>query len=177
MLNSAELRAWLHEHSPPRNQPARVLSGLGMLFEDLQHDSLAEELLRTQGAPVAIVGGSRVTMPYGMAIFSTGLFQEFFVHRRETLGEVLLHAKRSMAGDGRGNVYRAMLDAVGKTFSPSGSDLASERMEHLDLLNLIGDPLLRIRYPQQLQIKSQDRAVAGDQLTIEGTCSVDGVCP
>ena len=40
----AELRAWLNDHSPPRNQPAKVLSGLGMLFEDLQHDSLAELL-------------------------------------------------------------------------------------------------------------------------------------
>lgn len=40
----AELRAWIQAHTPEPGQPARALSGLGMLLEDLQHDTLSQLL-------------------------------------------------------------------------------------------------------------------------------------
>jgi hypothetical protein len=58
---------------------------------DQEEDCLAEEMLRQEGAPVAIVGGSRVTMPYGMAVLSSAMADELFQQRRLTLGEVLLY--------------------------------------------------------------------------------------
>jgi hypothetical protein len=64
---------------------------------DRGEDCLAEEMLRTTGGPVAIYGGSRVTMPYAMAVMGSEMLGEYFDNRPATLGEVIKNAKRRMA--------------------------------------------------------------------------------
>ncbi|MBW3599549.1 MAG: peptidase C25, partial [Planctomycetes bacterium] len=59
-------------------------------------DCLAEEMLRSPGGPVAVLAGSRVTMPYAMAVLGANLMDEVFERRRPTIGESLLHAKRRL---------------------------------------------------------------------------------
>ena len=87
---------------------------------DARRDCLAEEMLRAPGAPVAIVAGSRVTMPYAMSVMGTELMDQCFRRRRETLGEALLHAKRNMMKETSDeNPERAMLDAVAAAISPA----------------------------------------------------------
>ena len=141
---------------------------------DGPYDCLAEELLRTEGAPVAILGGSRVTMPYGMAVLGAGMMDEVFRHRRETLGEVVLYAKQSLSKRGEPNGIRNALDMIGAAISPA--DLAEERLEHLHLMNLIGDPLLRLRYPNEIDIRTAATITAGQELSVSGESDIDGTC-
>lgn len=143
---------------------------------DEPQDCLAEEMLRSEGAPVAAVCGSRVTMPYAMSVLGGELMQECFVKRRETLGEVILYAKRSLLDEKGAAPNRATLDAVAALVSPKGTTPADERAEHVLLFNLIGDPLLRIPHPAEARLEVPRFVTAGEPLDIAGTCDVDGRC-
>ncbi|MFO0884412.1 MAG: C25 family cysteine peptidase [Pirellulales bacterium] len=44
---------------------------------DQPEDCLAEEMLRAPQGPVAVIGGSRVTMPYGIAVLGTEFLQTY----------------------------------------------------------------------------------------------------
>src|SRR5262249_2456307 len=60
---------------------------------------IADDWLRAADGPVAVIGGSSETMPYGMAAMGREAIREYFVNRCETLGQWLLAAKRdTMAG-------------------------------------------------------------------------------
>ena len=143
---------------------------------DQAEDCLAEEMLRHEGAPVAVLGGSRVTMPYGMTVLGTALADEFFHHRTQTLGEVVLHAKRSMVEDEARTTGRRLLDALARSFAPASFDLAAERTEHVLMYHLLGDPLLRLQYPGHVELKIDERVEAGTTLRVTGQSELDGIC-
>jgi hypothetical protein len=143
---------------------------------DGAEDCLAEEMLRSDGAPVAAICGSRMTMPYAMAVMGGELMQECFVKRRETIGEIVLHAKRSLVDEKGTAPNRQMLDAIAAAVSPNGTKPADERAEHVLLFNLIGDPLLRVPHPAAAKVVAPRFATAGDVLRISGECEVDGKC-
>ncbi len=145
-------------------------------------DCLAEKLLWQERGPVAILAGSRVTMPYGMAVLSNAMMDYVFRDRQQTLGEVMLLAKRhSMDKTGEG-FSRRLLDAMAASISPNPDDLEGERREHLHLFNLLGDPLLRIRHPRELEVKVARSIEPGGRLRVEceseltGDCLVELVC-
>src|SRR5207244_2321955 len=104
------------------------------------------------------------------------LLRECFQERRPTLGELLLHAKRNMVLRSRDDDHSKMLDAVAAAISPRPADLEAERAEHLKLFNLIGDPLLRLRYPQDVRLDVAPEALAGQPLEVRGECQVAGQC-
>lgn len=170
---------------------------------DYQRDCLAEELLRHDGGPVAVLSGSRVTMPYAMAVFGTAMMDQFFEQRRPTLGEVVLNAKRQLvesreepgadapiaAGPlpprddassnttgSRSPANRSLLDALAAAISPAPELLAEERREHLLLFNLLGDPLLRLQHPAPFSLEVAEKVAAGEQLEIRGQCPIGGRC-
>lgn len=155
---------------------------------DLPEDCLAEDMLRAPGGPVAVYSGSRVTMPYAMAVMASGMLQQYFIHRRATLGETILHAKQSMVTEpdeeGRDlrSLNRQLLDVLATAISPSKDLLAEERMEHLALFNLLGDPLLRLPYPDAVSVETVDEIRAGETIEITGgvdrpgRCTVELVC-
>ncbi len=162
---------------------------------DNPRDSLAEELLRSEGGPVAIIAGSRATMPYGMAVLGQELMDEFFRKRRETVGELLLKAKQNTISFSKQfGMKRLITDGIAAAVShspfvrasssegltafltPSPVDLEAERTEHLQLMNLIGDPLLRIRYPRDIELHAPAVARAGEKIEIRGACAIDGPC-
>jgi hypothetical protein len=144
-------------------------------FDDPQHDCLAEELLQHSGGPVAVVCASRVALPYAMLCLSYEMLQECFVHRRATLGEILLRAKRNTVLRQRdGELFRAM-DAVASVLN-FHDDLPAERLEHLHLFNLLGDPLLRIPHPRPLRLTVPAEVAAGGHLHVQGTCQLAGRC-
>jgi len=144
-------------------------------FDD-PRDCLAEEMLRTPRGPVAVLAGSRVTMPYAMSVMGTEMMDACFRDRQPTIGQIMLQAKREMTRVKGIGARRLMLDLVAKTISPSGTDLAEERQEHLALFNLMGDPLLTIRHPEPIEVAAPKMAVAGDTIEVSGQCSLDGVC-
>ncbi|MDZ7618712.1 MAG: C25 family cysteine peptidase [Patescibacteria group bacterium] len=142
---------------------------------DAWEDCLAERMLAQVGGPVAIVAGSRVTMPYGMTVLSSGLIDECFHRQTATLGEALLAAKqRMMADPDPADAHRATIDAVASAISPSPNQLADERAEHVLLMNLLGDPLLRLRFPKPVELQVSGLVQAGDRLRVEGVSPVDG---
>jgi len=142
---------------------------------DAQEDCLAEEMLRHAGGPVAVLAASRVTMPYGMAVLGSGLLHEVFERHAATLGEAVLKAKQSMfAVEPPAGASRNVLDLLAKTLTPGPVDLAAERTEHVRMFNLIGDPLLRLHYPQTVQINVPASSLGGTKLVVRGTCPVDG---
>lgn len=142
---------------------------------DFRDDCLAEALLRAPGGPVAAIGGSRVTMPYAMAVLSTELMDECFLRHADTLGGALLAAKRNMMAPAA-SPRRAGLDLIAKLISPAPADLAAERAEHLDLFQLMGDPLLRLRHPRRLKVDVARQVVAGEPLKLSLASPLAGDC-
>jgi hypothetical protein len=52
--------------------------------------------------------------------------------------------------------------------------LKQERLEHLQLFNLFGDPTMRLQNAQEVKISATERATAGQPITIQGECSMAG---
>ena len=142
---------------------------------DARGGCLATALLRAPGGPVAVIAGSRMTMPYALTLLSTNLTDELFRSPCATLGEALLHAKRRMLREPeKSDSRRATLDAIAGVVSPSAQDLAAERAEHVLMFHLIGDPLLRLRHPQPAVLKTAPTAPAGQRLVVQGTSPIEG---
>jgi hypothetical protein len=171
ILEAADAAALKAQHGPP---VALFLSCYAGAL-DARRTCLAAELLRAPGGPVAVVAGSRVTMPYGTALLALGLMHQCFGERCETLGEALLRAKQAMLAKPADNDrLRASLDAVAAAFSTGPEQLAAERAEHVLLFNLLGDPLLRLRRARAIEVAVAATATAGDSLAVAGRSPVDG---
>ncbi|MGD9719958.1 MAG: C25 family cysteine peptidase [Pirellulales bacterium] len=144
---------------------------------DQPRDCLAEEMLRNPRGPVAILCGTRVTMPYGMAVLGSELLDECFGRQPETLGELFVAVKRHTVHPQTVSRHRAALDTVGRAFAWAiGSDAEAERYEHLDLFNLLGDPLLRLPFPQPVKLAVPATALPGGALEITGHSPIAGRC-
>ena len=141
---------------------------------DGAEDCLAEEMLRAEAGPAAVICGSRVTMPYAMSVFGTELLKECFQQRRATIGEVVLEAKRNTMLKPRTDGRSRALDSLAGLLNPQPGDLAEERAEHLLLFNLLGDPLLELRHPREAKLHVASRAAAGERLQVSGECEFNG---
>ncbi|MDG2014498.1 MAG: C25 family cysteine peptidase [Pirellulaceae bacterium] len=145
---------------------------------DLPKDCLAEKLVNQPGGPIAALCGSRVTMPCGMSLLSVGLIEEYFSGNSATLGEMFLMAKRKlMEPDGLAknspltstsqSQYRDTIRMLSKTLSPAGDAINIEAQEHVHLFHLLGDPLLRVNRPQQIQL-SVEPTNDGETIRVSG---------
>jgi Peptidase family C25 len=145
---------------------------------DARVDSLAEQLVTRSNGPVACIAGTRVTMPYGMSVQATGMLDACFVDSVPTLGEIVLQGKRRSLetpdADKDPMSRRALLDGMAGVLSPAGHDLAAEREDHLHLIHLLGDPLLRINYPMSIPLTLPEKVYSGEQCTVTGRCPIDG---
>jgi hypothetical protein len=138
-------------------------------------DCLAEDLLRQDGGPVAVLAGSRMTMPYAMGVMGLEMMRQTFVERRETIGDILLRAKRHLVLGKRDDANSKMLDMLASTLGLH-SDLAGERAEHVLLFNLLGDPLLRVPHGQAIKLEVPPKATAGGQIAVTGQAPLAGRC-
>ena len=146
---------------------------------DQPQDCLGEELLKAAGGPIAVYGGSRVTMPYAMAVMGTGMMEEYFKNRPATLGDAILAAKRRMMqpldeNDPLKDGNRLLLDGIASIISPSRELLEEERREHLHLFNLLGDPMLRLAYPQEITLAAPREGQPGQTVQITGSSTLVG---
>lgn len=170
-------RGDMHKLQRQQGPPIAVFLACYTAAYDGHEDCLAEELLRSPEGPVAVLGGSRVTMPYAMATLGDALLRELFMEQRETLGEMVLQAKLRMASsmdeDAAGS-NRRLLDSLAAVVSPTPNQLVEERREHLLLFNLLGDPLLRLPRPESIEVETAAEVKAGETLTIRGQSPVGG---
>lgn len=149
-------------------------------FDELS-DCLGEEMVRAADGPVAALCGSRVTMPYAMAVMGNELMDQYFVKRRKTLGELVMYTKRQMvrelqADEQAAKSTRHLLDSIAAVISPAPEMLDEERREHVLMFNLLGDPLLRLDHPHEIALTTVNEAAAGSELRVSGTTSIDGQC-
>ena len=104
-----------------------------------------------------------------MSLLSLEMVHEYFHGEVETLGELAQLSKRRMVlGSDNNPKYREMIEGMGQTFSPVPQLLDLERLEHAQLIQLIGDPLLRLKRPAPLELRVNSVAVVGDQLKVTG---------
>jgi len=157
---------------------------------DAKVDCFAELLLAQQDGPIAVISGSRVTMPYGLSQLSTEMMDGCFRDRTPTLGAIVLNAKHkiwkeklttsspnrvsSNPADRFREQQQAMIETMAKALSPEDHSLLEERREHVRLMNLLGDPLLRIRQPIELALDCLTDPLAGSTLTVSGSSPIAG---
>jgi hypothetical protein len=175
ILHARDCR-WLRCDAAP---PIAILLACYTAAFDRPEDCLAEQMLKAPGGPVAVLGGSRVTMPYGMGVLGAALMEVYFKRRPATLGETIVHAKREMLlprDDPQHPVplSQALLDGVAGLISPSPADLPQERREHVYLFNLLGDPMLRMTHPQSVELTCSSRVTSGQRLRLEGRSELAG---
>lgn len=150
---------------------------------DAKEDSIAERLIKQHNGPVAALAGSRMTGPYGMSVLGSEMLEICFEDRCETLGDILQQAKcRSMkkidnsstappAADDK----RQWIDRLATALSPSNHDLDQERFEHVHMMNLLGDPMLRIRHPEPVTLTIEPTAESASTLKVRGHSPLDGM--
>jgi hypothetical protein len=113
-------------------------------------------------------------MPYGMALLSCGLMDQFFAEHPPTLGEAVLKAKQRMLRPAADDPRRAALDGLAMLLSPARNLLAEERAEHVWMFNLLGDPLLRLRFGQVVRVQAAAGVSPGGVVEIEIDSPIDG---
>ncbi len=157
---------------------------------DHDEDSLTETLLQQPQGPVAIISGTRMTMPYGMSVLMLEFADEYFKGDVQTLGELLQTGKRNMItqasdfdepssfldndDEPKADFLRKLVHGAGKALSPRPESLADERQEHVALMNLFGDPLLRLARPKNIEVLTAEAAESGSTITITGTSPIAG---
>lgn len=145
---------------------------------DARQDGLAETMMMQPGGPIAVLCGSRVTMPYAMSRLSLEMMEEFFDGDAVTLGQLVRVSLRRMAdakpAEPDTDRYRRLIEEMGKTLSPFPQLLKLERLEHAKLIHLLGDPLLKLARPEPLKIEATDKTVAGSSMTVNGVAPSDG---
>jgi len=155
---------------------------------DARVDCFSEHLLAQPQGPIAVIGGSRVTMPYGLSQFASELINGCFRDRVPTLGELVFEAKRRVWIDDEESAssmkqaegfdvrkrYRKIVTDMAQALNPSDHDLTLERREHVRLMNLLGDPLLKIPYPAPLDLKVPSKGTGGESVAIQGRSGIAG---
>ncbi|MCU0707073.1 MAG: C25 family cysteine peptidase [Pirellula sp.] len=161
---------------------------------DANVDCFAERLLAQEAGPVAVIAGSRVTMPYGLSQLASEMINGCFRDRIPTLGEVVLQAKlRIWEDDSHADSqppapknahstqridirqrYRKIVTDMAMALNPGDHDLLAERREHVRLMNLLGDPLLKIPYPETIQLNTPSLLPPGSSVRVEGTTPIAG---
>ena len=136
---------------------------------DGDRDCLGEMMLRQPNGPIAAIGGSRVTMPAGMGLLSMAMLDEYFDGSAETLGEVILKAKLEMIrGDKEFDGYRELIESMSKSLLPD-QKFADECADHVQLMQLLGDPLLRVQRTHRIDVSAPKSATAGDTIKLSGS--------
>jgi hypothetical protein len=163
--------------TPPKTAPLAMFLACSTGAFDKPEDCLAEDLLRSDSGPVAILASSRVAMPYGLSVFATEALQAGLVERTATLGEIVRLAKvralqqKDPAGNTPrgGAAIRNMLDSIAGLLTPGGHDSRLELLEHAHLLQLFGDPCLKMVYPESITLAGPAKAKAGSKVEFTAT--------
>lgn len=142
---------------------------------DARQDCLAEKMMKQPRGPIATICATRVSMPYSMSVMARNMMKNCFDEKPDTIGQLFLASKRALIEEPDPNdEYRALLDGLAKWLSPSRSVLNQERVEHVHMFHLLGDPLLKLATPAPLDVKVENNVVAGQQTTITTTAPVAG---
>lgn len=65
--------------------------------------------------------------------------------------------------------FRQTLDRAAAIFDPTANHLEEQIREHILEFNLLGDPLLRIKLPQRIEVSAPDIAYSSKEIVISGS--------
>jgi hypothetical protein len=141
---------------------------------DGRRDCLAEELVKRPKGPVVVIASSRVSSPYSNGIVANEMLRALYVTRSATAGEMLVDLKRALAGDGSGDPTRQLIENIGQQmYEPDPAARRVDRLDHVNLYNLLGDPCLVIARPSDLTVAAAP-ASPGGTIRVTGTAPFDG---
>ncbi len=143
---------------------------------DAPDDSLAEEMVLCEGGPIAVLAGSRVTMPYGNTTAAVGLIDGIFTQRKPRLGDAWMCALTHLQCEqpAEASNTQIMIDAVAAMINPADTTLEDERREHMLLYNLIGDPTLRLNHPEPVTVSVPTGVPVGQPLEVSVSSPIEG---
>jgi hypothetical protein len=100
-----------------------------------------------------------------------------FQGKLATVGDVFVYGKRSLySADGETPADQKVLDSLARAFSPTRDNLSGERIEHLHLFNLLGDPMTVVQQARPVGVRTTRYVTAGDQLRVQGQTDLAGQC-
>jgi Peptidase family C25 len=142
---------------------------------DAPNRDFASQLWNSSGGPVAVVAGSRVTMPYGNSKAALAMIDAIYEQRAATLGEAWLSTQRQLESTTEpSSPTGKMIDSVATVISPNGGNLAAEKLEHASLYQLIGDPTLRLHGPSEVTLEIPRSLKIDEPLKVSWTSPIDG---
>ncbi|NUO17108.1 MAG: hypothetical protein HUU03_11780 [Planctomycetaceae bacterium] len=147
--------------------PVMIIVACATGFLDDKDGCISERILFEEKAPVAVISSSRDSHPYSNTLLQNALISEITKQRRGTLGEAFLRAKREIVLGEDSN--RLKLENMAAFIIPKKEERDTLNRAHLYLYNLIGDPGLRLRYPN-VKVGLPDKLApmaAGESCTID----------
>jgi hypothetical protein len=136
-------------------------------YDSNSGDCIGESLFKRRRGPVAFIGGSRTTQPYGNGLFAHKLVEQVFAHHAATIGEALWAAKAAVIEKDT-SALRLQADAIATTIQGPGA-LEPMRKDVILHYNLLGDPALRIRRPaEDLELAPHGNPGPGRTFTVSG---------
>jgi Peptidase family C25 len=137
-------------------------------FDSRLGDSVGEEFFKRPRGPVAFVGGTRVTQPYGNALIGNHLIRQVFHSKQATIGEALAAAREGVLARDT-SALRMQADALAALVQGPGN-LEPMRKDVVLHYNLLGDPATAIRRPDDsLTIEALSPPKPGAALEVRGT--------
>ncbi len=143
---------------------------------DATEDCLAQRMLLASGGPVAVLAGSRVTMPYGNAAAALALIHSVYYRQPQRLGDAWLDTLTELAtpSDADPELQSRRLVIDGLATMLGGGRIDAERREHMQLYNWLGDPTMRLDHPHKIDLELLPKSVAGTPLAISGSTPLAG---
>ena len=124
--------------------------------------------MRNPDGPVAVIGSHGVCFAAMVQLATDGLVESTFAGKSpERLGAAWLAIKAGVAKGKIDDLTYGLLNAVdGDADIPQ----ATQRLEHLEMVTLLGDPALKLAAtPADLELKTDDTMKPGATITIHGT--------
>jgi hypothetical protein len=123
--------------------------------------------VRNPEGPVAVVGSHGICFAAMVELAADALFESVFAARPpERLGDAGLRLKQALARGPIDPIAFRLLDAVdGDAQIP----LAQQRLEHLEMFLLLGDPALKLPVlPTDVELRVSEPVAAGRTITVRG---------
>ncbi len=163
--------------SSPENAPIALMLACYTGAFDAHENCLAETMLLADQGPIAVLAGSRVTMPYGNASAAISLIHAVYERKSPRLGDAWQMALQEMAtptgNDNELRTRRMMIDGIASLVG-GGGKMHEERLEHMQLYNWLGDPTLRLGLTEDVIIGETKDATFGQLLQVRGRSPIAG---
>lgn len=156
--------------------PVMVVIACSTGHVDGESDCVGEVFFKQPKGPIAFLGGSRVTDPYGNALLGRELAVEL-LGESKTVGEGLTRAKAALVKHEK-NKFNDQMDMMATMMGMKGETFKPVRRDTVRHYNLFGDPALVLQRPAssvKLALEGNRVSLAAEvpELTLTLECARD----